>query len=322
MMVAMVKSFSEAYQAQSGKYVDKWASYLDAYGHFLDPIRDDISHVLEIGVQNGGSLDVWARYFPNVMHVVGCDIDPACRELEFSDPRISIVVGDASQKRTQKKVLAACPTFDLIIDDGSHLQDDVITAFWAYFPHLSYGGYMVIEDLHTSYWQSHGGGLSHSESSMQFLKLLVDVVNFEHWGIPGRRADALAGFSAGKSFVKEKTVAEVLSVTFLNSLCIIRKVDKGQKSELGLRLGKGTETAVIDLPVTTRNQVRSKRDESQNPAASLEDLSLVQLRHSRDNLARQVASLAQANSELMASTSWRITRPLRAIKSLLTSTNG
>jgi SAM-dependent methyltransferase len=318
----MVNSFSEAYHAQSGKYVDKWAFYLDAYGHFLDPIRDKISHVLEIGVQNGGSLEVWARYFPNVTHVIGCDIDPACGELAFSDPRISVVVGDASQKQTQKKVLEACPTFDLIIDDGSHRQDDVITAFWAYFPHVSYGGYMIIEDLHTSYWQGYGGGLSHPESSMQFLKLLADIVNFEHWGIPGRRADALAGFSAGKNFVNEQTVAEVLSVTFLNSLCIIRKVDKGQRSEMGLRLGAGTETAVASFPVSKRNKARLKEDQSQNPAASIEDLSLVQLRRSRDDLARQVASLAEANNELLASTSWRITRPLRAIKSLFTSTNG
>lgn len=318
----MVNKFSKAYHAQSGKYVDKWASYLDAYGHFLDPIRDEISRVLEIGVQNGGSLEVWARYFPNVTHVVGCDIDTACGELTFSDARISVVVGDASEKRTQKKVLEACPTFDLIIDDGSHRQDDVITAFWAYFPRVSYGGYMIIEDLSTSYWQSHGGGLTYPESSMQFLKLLADIVNFEHWGIPARRADALAGFSAGKGFADEKTVAEVLSVTFLNSLCIIRKVDKGQKSEMGLRLGTGSEAAVNDFPLSMRNQYRPKEDQSQNPAASIEDLSLVQLRQNRDNLARQVASLAQANSELMASTSWRITRPLRAIKSLFTSTNG
>lgn len=318
----MVNSFSDAYHAQSGKYVDKWASYLDAYGHLLDPIRDNISRVLEIGVQNGGSLEVWARYFPNVTHVIGCDIEPACGELTFSDPRISVVVGDASQKRTQQKILAACPTYDLIIDDGSHLQDDMITAFWAYFPHLSYGGYMIIEDLHTSYWQSHGGGLSHPESAMQFLKLLADIVNFEHWGIPGRRADALAAFSAGKSFVNEKTVAEVFSVTFLNSLCIIRKVDKGQTSDMGVRLGTGTETAVIDAPVSGRNKIGPKADQSHNPSASIEDLSLVHLRHSRDDLARQVDSLAQANSELMASTSWRITRPLRAIKSLFTSTNG
>jgi hypothetical protein len=232
------------------------------------------------------------------------------------------VVGDASEKQTQKKVLEACPTFDLIIDDGSHRQDDVITAFWAYFPHVSYGGYMIIEDLHTSYWQGYGGGLSHPESSMQFLKLLADIVNHEHWGISGRRADALADFSAGKSFVNEKTVADVLSITFLNSLCIIRKVDKGRKSEMGVRLGRGTETAVNDIPVSQRDRVWRQVDQTQNPRASIQDLSLVRLFHDREDLARQVASLEQANGELMASTSWRITRPLRAIKSLFTRTNG
>lgn len=313
----MTSKFSDAYYAQSGKYTDKWASYLDVYGRLLDPVRENIRSVLEIGVQNGGSLEVWARYLPRVTKIIGCDIDVSCGKLTYSDPRITVIVGDATDKKTKKKVLDVSSTFDLIIDDGSHLPADIIKTFWTYFPSLNHGGYLIIEDLCASYWSSHRGGLAHSESSMQFLKLLADIVNFEHWGISARRQDALAAFSAGTGLANEETLAAVLSVTFVNSMCIIQKVNKGQKSELGLRVGSGTEALINDAPLSVRNKPRPREDQSQNPSATIEDLSLVHLRNERDDLAKRVTALAEVNQELLNSSSWKITRPMRAVKSLL-----
>jgi hypothetical protein len=313
----MNNEFSNAYFAQSGKYTDKWASYIEAYGAVLDPIRENIRSVLEIGVQNGGSLEVWARYLPHATKIIGCDIDPACGKLAYSDPRIHLVVGDVNDVKTKKKVLNAIGNFDLIIDDGSHFPSDIIKTFWTYFPHVALGGYLIIEDLHTSYWSSYEGGLAHPQSSMQFLKLLADIVNFEHWGITARREDAMNQFLAGRGLADEKTLADVLSVTFLNSMCVIQKVHKGQKSELGARVGSGTEALVSEYPLNVRNKRQPRQDQSQNPTASVDDLSLVHLQRERNNLANRVTGLSILNEQLLNSTSWKITRPLRAIKSLI-----
>jgi SAM-dependent methyltransferase len=318
----MTITFSDAFYAQTDKYTVKWASYLNVYGRLLDPIRENISSVLEIGVQNGGSLEVWARYFPHVKKIIGCDIDPSCGKLIYSDPRISVIVGDATDKKTKKKVLAASNTFDLIIDDGSHISADIIKAFVAYFPQVSPGGYFIIEDLHASYWASHHGGLANAESSMQFLKLLADVVNFEHWGISARRQDAFAAFSASAGLPDEKTLEDVLSVTFVNSICIIQKVDKGQKSELGLLLARGADALVGETPPELLNKPMSRHDQSQNPSAAINNLSPVHVPQERDELAKKVIELEDLNHDLVNSTSWRITRPMRALKSLFTRRSG
>ena len=62
---------------------DKWEHYLPIYEVVFSrstalgqPIR-----LLEIGVQNGGSLQVWSKYLPEGSTIVGIDIDPACVRL-------------------------------------------------------------------------------------------------------------------------------------------------------------------------------------------------------------------------------------------------
>ena len=46
---------------------------------------------------------------------------------------------------------------DIIIDDGSHLNEHVIRTFEILFPLLNEGGIYAVEDLQTSYWPDHGG---------------------------------------------------------------------------------------------------------------------------------------------------------------------
>jgi hypothetical protein len=62
--------------AHEAKYSDKWDSYLDVYERVLGDLRNKSINILEIGVQNGGSLEIWDKYFPNSIKVLGCDINP------------------------------------------------------------------------------------------------------------------------------------------------------------------------------------------------------------------------------------------------------
>jgi demethylmacrocin O-methyltransferase len=47
--------------------------------------------------------------------------------------------------------------FDIILDDGSHINDDVIQSFKIMFPKIRKGGVYIAEDLQTSYWSNHYG---------------------------------------------------------------------------------------------------------------------------------------------------------------------
>ena len=53
-------SFEEIHKAKTGKVSDKWASYLHYYDRLFKDYRDQEIALLEIGIQNGGSLDTYA----------------------------------------------------------------------------------------------------------------------------------------------------------------------------------------------------------------------------------------------------------------------
>ena len=97
-------TLAELYRTHTGKVSDKWASYLAVYNRIFEPYRDKPVRLLEIGIQNGGSLEVWSKYFTNAMRLVGCDIDENCRQLTYADSRIAVVVGDACSEPTQATI--------------------------------------------------------------------------------------------------------------------------------------------------------------------------------------------------------------------------
>src|SRR5437764_1227510 len=84
------------YLAHTGKVSDKWDAYFGIYDRVFAPYRDQPVALLEIGVQNGGSLELWARYFEAATVIIGCDIDQRCAALQFEDQRIDVVAANAN----------------------------------------------------------------------------------------------------------------------------------------------------------------------------------------------------------------------------------
>ena len=239
------KTLVELYAEHVGKVSDKWSIYLTEYGRIFDGYRDRPVRLLEIGIQNGGSLEVWSKYFPHAQKLVGCDINPDCAGLSYEDPRIAVVVGDANSDTTQAKILQCAPAFDVIMDDGSHWSSDIVKSFARYFPHLADDGVFIAEDLHCSYWKDFEGGLFDPFSSITFFKRLADVISHEHWGIDKNRTDILSGFFSKYGFqIDEETLQHVHSVEFINSMCVIRKA-KPERNRLGTRVIVGSVGTVV-----------------------------------------------------------------------------
>jgi hypothetical protein len=85
-----------------------------------------------------------------------------------------------SQTKPLLKTRLENDVFDIIVDDGSHICHDVISSFEMLYEHLAPGGKYFIEDLHTSYYPDYNGGFRRAGSSIEWLKCLVDGVNFDH----------------------------------------------------------------------------------------------------------------------------------------------
>ena len=71
-------SVSEAFFENRGRPVHKWQHYLDIYERNLACYRDRPLFFLEIGIFDGGSLDMWRRYFGAEATIVGIDINQDC----------------------------------------------------------------------------------------------------------------------------------------------------------------------------------------------------------------------------------------------------
>jgi len=239
-------SFREALEAQVDRVTDKWDGYLAIYDQAFAPYRDRDVSLLEIGIQNGGSLEVHARYFANHKLIIGCDIHPRCGALTFPDhARIKVIVGDANAVETRAKITALSGEFDIIIDDGSHKSVDIILSFLYFFPHLKQGGLFVIEDLHASYWQAYDGGLFHPSSAMGFLKDLVDLPNLEHWGLALTPQQYLAARHPKYApAINGCDLSGIYSVQFFNSVCVIEKHPTEAVVSLGQRRIRGTRADV------------------------------------------------------------------------------
>lgn len=182
--------FQDAFMDHRGNLIDKWEHYLGIYDCELAPFVAAGAPVslLEIGVQNGGSLQLWRDYLPEGSRIVGLDINPDCATLPGMDG-IEVHVVDGTD-RAQIDAVLGDAMFDIVIDDGSHRSGDVVKTYQALFHRLRGGGKLFIEDLHASYWADYGGGFRTPGSAMEFLKGLVDGLNSDHFRETGDVANA------------------------------------------------------------------------------------------------------------------------------------
>jgi hypothetical protein len=90
----------------------------------------------------GASLRAWRDYFPNAQ-IYGIDVQP---DTQFSEARISTMLCDSTDIGAVAQVLDN-KSFNVIIDDGSHDNEDQLITLANLWSCLDRGGTYVIEDL-------------------------------------------------------------------------------------------------------------------------------------------------------------------------------
>lgn len=297
------KGLHQLYLEHVGKVSDKWSLYLTEYDRLFKDFRDAHVRLLEIGIQNGGSLEIWSKYFTNASVLVGCDINSNCSRLAYDDARIEIVVGDANAAEVRDRIFRRTSNFDIVIEDGSHRSSDIIKSFGLYFPSIVEGGVFIAEDLHCSYWSDFEGGLFDPYSSISFFKRLADVVNHEHWGVQKARAEILRGiFKKYDCNIDAAVLSQVHSIEFINSMCVVRKASPAENC-LGRRIIAGDVELVAPGHRRLNNKpyrLEENFDQSSNQWANRHMPPDEEMYYSEQNLAdirHQLASLSEAVAE-------------------------
>lgn len=157
--------------------VHKWHHYIPLYDRYFSSFRGRKIRFLEIGVSEGGSLQMWRKYFGDDAIIFGIDINPECKK--FNGLAGQVRIGSQTDDVFLKSVVREMGGVDIVLDDGSHLMEHIPATLKYLFPHLNANGIYVIEDLHTAYWKSYGGGYRAKRNFFRFLMDLVD--DMHHW---------------------------------------------------------------------------------------------------------------------------------------------
>jgi hypothetical protein len=159
----------------------KGHDYARRYDEVFIPIRDTAHKILEIGVGGAQSIRSWLEYFSNA-NVFGVDnvkdTNPWNTVGANPHARYTFVWGDQSDATFWSCFTANHGTdWDVIIDDGGHFNDQVITTFVSLWAAVRAGGYYCIEDLGVCYGTSSIFVRHGLPSQMAFIKGKLDEIN-------------------------------------------------------------------------------------------------------------------------------------------------
>jgi cephalosporin hydroxylase len=206
--------------ANPGRMIQKWHHYFEIYHRHFRSFRGRSPVVLEIGVFQGGSLQMWREYFGPGAQIVGIDVDPRCKQ--FEEAQIRVLIGDQADRAFLAGVKRQLPRIDIVIDDGGHFMNQQIASFEELYPHLQPRGIYLCEDNHTSYVQSYGGGYREPGTFIEYSKGLIDRLHAWYSEQP-------------ESFGVDELTRSTYALHFYDSVLVVEKrpVERPQQSVTG-----------------------------------------------------------------------------------------
>lgn len=211
-----------------------WGSTM-LYDRWLRPRRHRKLNMLEIGVggydddAGGKSLRLWRAFLPRAQ-IAAIDIYD---KTSLSSGRVQVYQCSQVDKGGLERIARIYGGFDVVIDDGSHINAHQIRSFEILWPHLRPGGVYIVEDTQTSYWEAFAGGPvgspAHAQSCISHFKGLIDGLNHAEFPDP--------------AYVPTRLDTEIVSIQFAHNLVFIEKGDNAKHSNI---IGRWSEHVVRD----------------------------------------------------------------------------
>ena len=156
------------------KYSSKYDKYFEVYENQLKPFLNKKIILVEIGVLDGGSLEIWKKYFGSKARIIGIDLNPECKKYEQKG--IEVFIGDQSCTKFWKSFFNKVGKVDIIVDDGGHTNFQQIISTVATIPNIKDNGILIVEDTHSSYLSEFSNPSKYS--FIEFVKKIIDDINF------------------------------------------------------------------------------------------------------------------------------------------------
>lgn len=326
---------------RAGFILDKWVHYFPIYTRHLSAFRGKPVRVLEVGVYRGGGLDLLSHYLGPEAKLVGLDIDEAA--VRAVKGRFPVVLGDQADPDVLRAVDEEYGPFDIVVDDGGHTMSQQIVTIETLFPRLRDGGAFLVEDTHTSYWPSFGGGLHEPGSFVEWAKARVDDLHWRHdpaidrGSIWATDLDGIHCYDSVVVFDKKHRFPPFNEVAGTGSFLWNDRLSEVVGNEMLATRDQALhdlDVAREQLAAMTADETDADRADQVAVAKRNENelrLARAELRHLRErhaDLSEQVEeherTLTKTRNDLLESweqirlirrtASWRITKPLRAAR--------
>jgi len=178
------------------KTTKKELGFIKIYNDYLKSLKNKKIKLLEIGFSKY-SIKMYKEYLPKAK-IIGLDI----REQKLTLKNVDLFTGNQNDLEILKRIVSKYKKFDVIIDDGSHINSDIKYTFNFMFNYLNEGGLYFIEDLQTSYisrWKYGGDpvNMNNKKTTMNFLRSLADRMHYQEFDNPfykRMKYDGLIGF--------------------------------------------------------------------------------------------------------------------------------
>ena len=154
----------------------KWKKYFEVYDEFFKSFKNKKITFVEIGIHNGGSLEIWKKYFGDKCRIIGIDINPQCKI--FEKDGYEIFIGNQSDPKFWDDFFKEIGTVDIILDDGGHTNLDQIITTVNVIDKINDNGLLIIEDTQTSYLKEYNSNIRFS--FINFTKKLIDKINLNN----------------------------------------------------------------------------------------------------------------------------------------------
>ena len=154
----------------------KWGKYFNIYEKIFKKYKNKKIVFVEIGIFQGGSLEIWKKFFGKKAKIIGIDLNPNCKKFKDKKRNIDVFIGDQSDENFWRKFFKKVGKVDVILDDGGHSNKQQILTILNTVKNIKDNGKLVIEDTHTSYLNKFGN--PNKYSFINFSKLIIDQINY------------------------------------------------------------------------------------------------------------------------------------------------